>query len=73
MGIGTKKIKWVGKTIADLSSAFYSLAIADVGISLMSDMFGRDEFTEIVREKIEMDKKHINMKEVKNGTHIKGS
>ena len=33
----------------------------------------RYEFTEIVREKIEMDKKHINMKEVKNGTHIKGS
>jgi len=56
------------KTIIDLSSSFFSLAIAGVGIGVASEMLGieRDELAEIMMEKIEMGKK-INM-ENKNGT-----
>jgi len=44
----------LGKTLTGLTSAFYSLGIASVGLSIMSKLFdNEDELTEIIKEKKE--------------------
>jgi len=42
----------LGKTLTGLASAFYSLAIASVGLNFMRSLFeDKDELTEIIKEK----------------------